>query len=1194
MSAAALALVIAAGASGPVVLRGQAAPDPRPVVAIGPEGVALGEPLSELVGWDRVKLVTGADCAAAKPFMQLAEDAWRARTRLARGDLRGASALLESLAKASQGQDTPLALLAHAGLARCRISDGDTVGALLPALEAARLLHAGLRPSEDVSPVLAIDVEAGVFPELAPTVLRSGADAAELAQVIRSRHEGAPSEPLARAYAAALDGQASDLADARSLAAACVLAWRGEPAARERARQSLRELLLDARGSWREAWIRAALGRSLALEQAPASRRAASLELLHIPARFERTLPAMAAWARAETNVLLARPGVPAAQWPLDVSARPEDDPYAALESLLLRAGQDDLLAAHLESRREQLEGSARAAAARRLAEVYARLMDARGVADPELRERAGAILPDLEESDGLTLRLALARQTYDEAERTAEAWQLRLVSEAQARGAARVLIGLEASLSDIASAAGRRVEALERQEEAGASGGVDGELLTSALTASRRTRSMAQFLAGWSACHAAQIETAAARELAQKAERHFGALLNARSGAAATLDRVPVALLRYEHVARAALGVALALSAREDHDAALAWLDMVEKAEATPPAVRAQIRARRIAVLASAKRWDALGLLMAPANTREDSALLSPAEARLLAVRSLEAIAQGVDAARVRPLARAGIQSLASAGELAQVLDLAARFFDRLDETAQGAFLPAYIRGLRAYERGARALEPGSAAADRPADVPSVRASFREAAQYLATALASDDAGEFAAARGGVERLRGLATFYAAESWKDLALAAGFLEGAARRLDASLPDQAASSRRAALVAYDLALGRGGDAPELTRRKRDLADEFIRQHPGNPATDALVFARATDGTTSTEEAVRRLLAIPERAPIASRARHHAARLLYERFLAAKEPQDRAAAAAAFLDVAEPLHESVRAASAPADAESVRRSISTARRVLDVLLSLSEPPADRAQRALDGLRALVDLDRASAAELAHELRFRAAQVALARGRWSEASDSARALEDEGAPLAASALRLMLKDALDRWSAARLEPGVRLVIARQIIDAGRRVLAAESRDTADLTDQRTASILAAIAQANAHLFRAEQDDYAGREALEQYLSLLSAHPRNAQLLREHALLAEERGLHERAHESWRTLAAGLEDRSDAWFEARVRSIETLARFDPEAARAALEQHRVLFPTLGPTPWGERLLSLQLALPRGKAQP
>ncbi|MEM1423515.1 MAG: hypothetical protein AAGH64_05880, partial [Planctomycetota bacterium] len=58
-----------------------------PVEAVSDAGVTVGGMQSRVIAWDRVAKVTGPKAAEALRYRELATDAWRARSRLARGDL---------------------------------------------------------------------------------------------------------------------------------------------------------------------------------------------------------------------------------------------------------------------------------------------------------------------------------------------------------------------------------------------------------------------------------------------------------------------------------------------------------------------------------------------------------------------------------------------------------------------------------------------------------------------------------------------------------------------------------------------------------------------------------------------------------------------------------------------------------------------------------------------------------------------------------------------------------------------------------------------------------------------------------------------------------------------------------------------------------------------------------------------------
>ena len=139
-------LVLAAG--GARALQPGAAVMPRGAVeaslgepaAVTEEGVAVvrekgpdGKPTkTALVGWDRVREVTGPLAGEAAKFAATADKAWRARVRLERGDWVAAEPLFEELFTTYRDRTGPTALMAAGGLLRCRLARGGQTAAVEP------------------------------------------------------------------------------------------------------------------------------------------------------------------------------------------------------------------------------------------------------------------------------------------------------------------------------------------------------------------------------------------------------------------------------------------------------------------------------------------------------------------------------------------------------------------------------------------------------------------------------------------------------------------------------------------------------------------------------------------------------------------------------------------------------------------------------------------------------------------------------------------------------------------------------------------------------------------------------------------------------------------------------------------------------------------------------------------------------
>jgi hypothetical protein len=1194
-------LAVASGALGPVVLRGETGADPRVILRMDERGVDVQDEAGVvLIPWERVKAVVGEEAVGARAFLSIGDAAWRSRARLERGDVELATPLLEELFDRLRNVQSGTALYAAAGLVRARVETGELVAAVEPMLIASRLRADEFELGEAESSLLRFDAEWGLFVDLPPFF-----EEAEARALVSDWPEDID-VPLAEMYRAAALGEAGMVeaeSEGEMLVAEMVGAMAsGDAAPRESARGALRGRLDKAMGSWREAWIRGALGRSLLKEGDAAERDRGLIELLQVAARFSDSLPGVSAGSLRRVIAEAREAGGSAileerlrglgagrvGQWRAAETGGPKSMAAASKRAqefadFLDSAGLTRLLARFLEDEVSGAETGRRAGLVKRLAETYALLVESTedDAERAALESRAMALLAETPDADTLEVRLRLARATYARGEAAAERWRLRLISRADADAARRSFAELEGRFAELATAAGRKVESLERQEESATGGAADRSLLAGALGTMRRTRSMGQYLAGWSAYYVAELDSSLNSEALGSAERHFGWLLNARPGAAPDVERVPEQLLSYEHVARSVMGVALVHSLRGSAEVSQRWLALLESGANVPAAVAGQLVARKLTILARAGRWADVAALVDPRGRGAAGADLSTTDARLLAVLALEAKGPA-ERAEVQALILFAVESLASRGELKQVLDLSSRYFDRLQEFGSKGFLPAYIRGLREYDRASRLHGESGATEDEPARDGEARRGFASAADFLSEALGAEDAASFESALGGVMLVRAIARFRCAEDAGSLERAAAEFVGAAERLEARDAKSAARARRMAIHAIDAAArSSAGAGAALADRRRELAEEFLRRHPGDPAAAALLYERAVSGRGSAKEAAADLLSIPDDSPLALAARHQAARLLYEEML--KSPAEgRAAAAGEFLAVAEPLIVGPRRGAAGEDAPHLARMVTTGRRLVDALLRLPQADARRVKRALEALDDLVSRDGSITPAVRAEVEYRHLQWALMVGEFGEAESRAARLRELDAALFASAERAIFQRSADLWREAS-EEAERRTLARRVVTLGRSIL----HEAEDLAERSAASVAFTSAEAASEAFAAEGDGEMGAYASEMFGRLMAAHPREARFLRAAADHAERAGDHAGALEARGRLLEGLAQGSPEWFEAKCRVIEGLIEVDAARAKTALEQHRVLFPDLGPPPWEARLRVLEARL-------
>lgn len=326
-----LAFVLTIIAAGSVELRGGQVID-APIVDVAIEGVRVGGDQPRTIGWDAVKRISGEHAAQAEPFLELADDAWRARLRLARGDLTLAEPLFEQLSDQLEGHGGPTALMVAEGLLRCRLRRGRQADAVGPWLAAARLRELGEQVAGDppLRPVL--DPVTLLAPGLPPVFL-AGPEATRIAEAPSPtpgpRSPGSPGPPgppdaPAAAALASLYQQAASLDGGRDVVIepaaaidhpgvrfvhACIAAGAPDSGTRAAAREALRDGLEADAGSWREAWRRFAIGRSLLMEDDDGQRTEGLFNLLHLPARFSNTQPYLAGIALAEASIELERIG---------------------------------------------------------------------------------------------------------------------------------------------------------------------------------------------------------------------------------------------------------------------------------------------------------------------------------------------------------------------------------------------------------------------------------------------------------------------------------------------------------------------------------------------------------------------------------------------------------------------------------------------------------------------------------------------------------------------------------------------------------------------------------------------------------------------------------------------------------------------------------------------------------------------
>ncbi|VAX42422.1 hypothetical protein MNBD_PLANCTO03-1157 [hydrothermal vent metagenome] len=311
-----------------LTLRGGATPPAGEVVACSIEGVVVESPVTGrvIVGWERVRSVSGEHAEEAEAFAEIADQAWRAISRLQRGDIPAAEPVLEGLFVLYRDRTGPTAAAINGGLLRCRLERGAhtlAVGAWLAWLHASSddaeaAWYDTLSLSRAASAAPTTDPETGLLPGLPPIWLdlpavRVFGDAPSAGAAFGEREQ-----ELAELYRHAARAQHGDREPMPRLTSAdpavrlvwdIVAAQSRSDQERATGRKAIKVRLRKEPVGWLDAWLRVGLGRSLLLEDETAQRQRGVIELLRVRITHERDAPYLAGLALAEAAVALRELG---------------------------------------------------------------------------------------------------------------------------------------------------------------------------------------------------------------------------------------------------------------------------------------------------------------------------------------------------------------------------------------------------------------------------------------------------------------------------------------------------------------------------------------------------------------------------------------------------------------------------------------------------------------------------------------------------------------------------------------------------------------------------------------------------------------------------------------------------------------------------------------------------------------------
>jgi hypothetical protein len=899
----------------------------------------------------------------------------------------------------------------------------------------------------------------------------------------------------------------------------------------------------------------------------------------------------------AAAGYLCAQPATPA---PTPAPPAARTDAAAGIEAYLEAQGLRELLAEHLWARLKAASAEEKPAVAERLGKTLVGLIAS--AKSPEKRAaweaRAQELVKAVPDVQSLELRIDLSRTAYARAEDLAERWRLRLVGEEERTEAEQALRALKLQFELVGKEAAARVESLERAEENGRQADRSSEELADA----RRLRSVAFYYAGWAAYYAALVGGGSPEGLASDALKSFGWLLGGGAGRPASIDRLPKGTIKYDHIARAAVGAGLASGLRNQPDEALRFFDAVANEPAVSKGLKDTIPSRRLAVLVHAKRWADVervvrllrnsGVAGRPNPTGEAAIPLEIPLARLLAVLCFEASRTGEGGDLAAQLGQVAMGDLVARGQVGHVLDLARRYGTA--PLGDEGFIAYFVRGVQQYEKAVADHKATGENIEEPAALPAVVNLYRESGRALDGAVNQTDAKNFPVERGQALVTAGRAYFKAG----DMTAAADRFEEAARA--GAERKQAEEALWLAIVALDRAVRDG--ATDDRDRLEGLSVLYVRSYPNTDRAATVLLRRAGSGGLPDEEAIRVLSAVPRESPVFETSRRQLARVLYRAFRAAPDA-DKAFASARFVKVGDELLGIDRKAAVELKgkdaADATERLITTCRQLLDALLSTPTPDWKRAEGVLAALQGVVAFNSSDLTPHAPEMLYRRFQIALAKDDIpaSEMIASQLRATAGGARFAESAERLLYQSLLARYKKASaapptpttpnptgLEPPSSAQLARAVIAAGQRVIGQFGSTVAALSNPAVLTVHRTVAEVAADLWRTQNDQEARDLAIKLDRLVLLAAPGAADCLERLAELSEAAGDPATALDAWRRLASGLEQGTLPWHRARFESLRLLAIRTPDEAAKALAQQAVLYgPGYGPEPWGSKMKAL-----------
>jgi hypothetical protein len=664
-----------------------------------------------------------------------------------------------------------------------------------------------------------------------------------------------------------------------------------------------------------------------------------------------------------------------------------------------------------------------------------------------------------------------------------------------------------------------------------------------------RRYRSLAHYYHAWTGYSLAVLKT---QHVPSDVFQSFGWLLGAE-GEMPQFSVLNETTLEFEHVARSAVGVALAYAQSEDASSGRAWAKFVSESEHTEIIAKAAAEDRLLQIMAADRDWtDAYRWMLTIEKKRGGDENMRVSEARFLALQSLRAMESsrvgrgGVSEAN--KVARYAIEQLVKQGEIGHVLDLYSRF-GSLPVVAD-SFITNYAQALDELNRAEESGRDGM---------------YASVATRFAQALESGDADRFPNERDDCRLKLAYTEIRSGRATEGINVCDQLIE---QSIKEEVIEEARWIRIAAIDSINMNAG-NSTSDDLEQAVR----EYIVAYPSSSRSAKLILRHAMQGTVDPEVAIGTLGSIQDDDPIAIPARRTLVQLRYQSLRAMRFSDPLALEETLmfirWIDNNEP-REAV-------DLNDAKARMGTIRIGVDIALRVVPGDLEFAQHLVERGMSLMSYD-SSLGSFRSEFVYRQIEIAIGSGRVDDASELLNELESLDIAKADIARVLLLNDLISVWKLKHSANN-----ARRVVDIGSVVLASQTAPYPEPIGIQVSTIAEVIAESAAYLWTSRNDSESRDLALLISLLVLERGNPSEQGLRRTALLANNLGDQENELESWLRLLAAYSATDDRWYEARFESLRVMNEVDPIRARKAYAQFKALHPSLGPQPWSTKISNL-----------